>query len=583
MRSKILWVVLLAILGTACKKDFLTRLPLDQMDDATYWTNENNVRTFAYGFYPTYFPGYGRLFALEVYFFSGQPLNDDFAPTAPVSFTKTVPASATGTAWDFTNVRKANIMLERVRGMDVLDEATRNHWMGVARFFRAMAYFKLVKTYGDVQWYGKPLEVADEQQLYKPRDSRTLVMDSVLLDLQFAADNIRGTDGEKGLNVTKWVALAFMSRIMLFEGTWQKYHQLSDAKSREYLEAAKWAANEVITKGGYSFSHNYRESFNSADLAPNKEIILYRRYAPGMLTHSLMSYNNKEPQTGPNKNLIETYLCTDGLPIGLSPLYQGDRTIENVLANRDSRMLHTFNPELRPNGSRTRTNNLGISTTGYCTWKFLDDALREAPTGESNLNVSHAPVIRLGEVMLNYAEAAAELGGLTQEDLDKSINKLRARTVGNPAPLPPLQVLGGEPAVNGAVYHDPKKDPDAKVTYLIWEIRRERRVEFTMEGSRFDDLRRWRKLDYMDTRVHTDLNRGAWIKQSEWLKPNPPGGSWLNNVTLEGPEEGYIIPSVSPLADRIYDNDKVYLEPIPQDQIKLFSDKKVTLSQNKGW
>ncbi len=153
-------------------------------------------------------------------------------------------ASATGTAWSFTNVRKANIMLERVRGMGMLEEATRNHWVGVARFFRAMAYFKLVKTHGDVQWYGKPLEVADEQQLYKPRDSRTLVMDSVLLDLRFAADNIRDADGEKGLNVTKWVALAFMSRVMLFEGTWQKYHQLSNDKSREYLEAAKWAANE---------------------------------------------------------------------------------------------------------------------------------------------------------------------------------------------------------------------------------------------------------------------------------------------------------------------------------------------------
>src|SRR5690625_5649977 len=95
--------------------------------------------------------------------------------------------------------------------------------------------------------------------------------------------------------------------------------------------------------------------------------------------------------------------------------------------------------------------------TNYAKIKFLNEEIKYMPEGSSNLNPTDAPVIRYGEVLMNYAEAAAELGTLTQEDLDKSINQLRARGEGV---VPPLQVIGGQTAVNGAVYDDPKRDPD---------------------------------------------------------------------------------------------------------------------------
>lgn len=551
-----------------CKKDFITRQPLDQLSDETFWTNENNVRTFAWGFYTAYFPGYGSGFTFGNYF-SGQSLNDDFAPTNPPQFTKNIPASGGG--WSFTWVRKANLFIDRIQRVPMDEEATK-HWTGIARFFRGLEYHDLVKRFGDIPWYSKVLDETDSVQLYKPRDSRTLVMDSVLADFQYAAQNVRlsdGNDAEKGMVVNRYVVLAYMSRVFLFEGTYQKYHNIDQARAKIYLEAAKWAADEVIKSGKYSMTDDYRTVFSSLSLASAKEVLLYRKYETAMVTHSLNSYVNKEPQTGPSKDAIEAYLSSDGLPIRVSPLYAGDKTIADVMTQRDPRLSATF-----VNTLRISKYAFNYSTSGYATHKFLNESIKELPEGSGSLNPTDAPIIRFGEVLVNYAEAAAELGILTQADLDKSINKLRKRPGIN---MPDLLMNGSEPAVNigGTVtsYDDPDRDPT--VPAMIWEIRRERRVELMMEGFRYSDLLRWKKLDYTHTVNNADINRGAWIKKSNY--PN-------SDVKIEGgAAEGYIIPAFKPESQRLFTDPKVYLNPLPLDQIKLYSDKGVTLAQNPGW
>ncbi|MDX1328027.1 MAG: RagB/SusD family nutrient uptake outer membrane protein, partial [Arenibacter sp.] len=289
--------------------------------------------------------------------------------------------------------------------------------------------------------------------------------------------------------------------------------------------------------------------------------------------HALNSYNNKEPQTGISRNAIESYLAEDGLPISLSPLYQGDQGIEKVMANRDGRIYETFvSTELRING--VAPNH---STTGIATHKFLNESIKDDPIGSSNLNPTDAPIIRYGEVLMNYIEAVAELATLggasvTQGDLDKSINVLRDRVGVN---LPHLQVLGDNPAVNGVIYDDPNRDPE--VPSLLWEIRRERRVELIMEGFRLDDLKRWKKLEYVDQVANPEINQGAWIKKSDY--PD----SELNDITLTDGEEGYIIPTSAAASLRVFDNERVYLSPLPLDQITLYADQGVTLEQNPGW
>jgi len=562
MNKKMLYAVILSAFFIGCKKDFLTQPPLDQLTDQTYWRTEDNVRTFAYGFYAPYFVGYGSSYSGGV-FFSRQTLNDDFAPAAPDPFPVNVPTSGGG--WNFDMVRKENIFIDRVQRVQMSQEAIA-HWTGVGRFFRGMEYASLVNKFGDVPYYNHALTEDDTAALYKPRDPRILVMDSVLADFQYAAANVRVTDnstGPKGLVVNRDVVLAFMSRIFLFEGTWQKYHNGNQAKATEYLTAAKWASNEIITGGNYSLGKNFRDLFSSEDLSGNPEMIMYRAYASAMLTHTIMSYNNKSAQPGASKNLIDSYLSSDGLPISLSPEYKGDTDFTQVLHNRDRRINETFDSAIHLQGIVAN-----YSTTGYSSHLFLNDALKDELEGSLDQNVTDAPIIRLGEVLLNYAEATAELGQLTQEDLDISINKLRARA---DIKMPPLQVIGDMPAVNGVVYDDPLRDPS--VPALIWEIRRERRVELVFQGFRLDDLRRWGKLSYSDTEGNSSINEGAWINKADYPKAI---------VEIEGgANEGYIIPS--PNAKRIFNDPKLYLSPIPLDQITLYSDQGVTLKQNPGW
>lgn len=564
---KLLIIGFFTLTAISCDDDFLEVPPPDQLEDGGYWTTEGNVRTFAYGFYPAYFTGYGSGYTWGDYF-SGEAFNDDFAPSTPVPFTKVVPA--TGGGWGFSWVRKANIFIDRVQTVPMSDEAI-NHWVGVGRFFRALEYFDLVKRFGDVPWYETELNEADQSQLYRTRDPRDFVMDKVLADFQFAAGNVRESDGVAGLHVTKDVVLAFMSRAMLFEGTWQKYHLNNTAKAKEYLEAAKWAADQIIAKDKYSLG-DYREVFSSLSLAGNPEVILYRQYETGVLTHALNSYNNKEGQTGVSKDAIESYLANDGLPISLSAQYQGDHGIDNIMANRDPRITETFvSDALRLAG--VVSNN---STTGISTHKFLNESIADDPIGSSNLNPTDAPVIRYGEVLINYAESVAELATLggaavTQEDLDKSVNVLRSRPGIN---MPSLEVISGNPAVAGAVYDDPERDPS--VPSLIWEIRRERRVELMMEGFRHNDLKRWKKLEYVDTKANPDINRGAWISKADHPK-------LASSVVLTDGAEGYIIPAPKEASQRVFTDEKVYLSPLPLDQITLYQDQGVQLAQNPGW
>lgn len=549
------------VILSGCEKDFLDKYPIDDMTDETYWSSEENVRLFSWGFYEDYFDGYGSGWTWGSYF-TGQSLNDDFASTTPPQFAKNTPT--TGGGWSFGYVRRANLMIDRVQTVD-MDESAIKHWTGVARFFRGLEYARLVQRFGDVPWFEGVPQVENKDELYKQRDPRTTVMDNVLADFQYAVENVRASDGTAGLTVNKYVVLAFMSRVFLFEGTWLKYHDIDQVRAKTYLEAAKTAANTIIEEGGYGLG-NYREVFTSLDLGGNNEVILYRSYEEGKITHALSTYNNYEGQTGASKNLIDTYLCNDGLPITLSAEYQGDDGIDKVMANRDPRMEETFVQELRLNGEISY-----YSTTGYACHKFLNEAIRDEPIGNSNLNPTDAPVIRYGEVLLNYAEAVAELGNITQADLDKSINVLRARPG---VDLPKLEVSGGQPAVGGVVYDDPNRDPE--VSSIIWEIRRERRVELVFEGFRLFDLKRWKKIEYVDTRLNETINRGAYIRKADHPE--------IKDIVLENDaDEGYIVPAWTEETQRIVDDARVYLDPLPIDQLQLYKDNGFSLNQNPGW
>ena len=608
MKHKILGLALLALPLVACN-DFLTREPYDKLrgDNDETWNSEDVIKYSMYNVYPTFFKGYNSSWGRADWFAETNiaDWNDDNAQEVATFFTKNVPTATTAaTQWNFDQIHTVNTYLDKLSRSTILDEPKR-HWTGVNRFLRAVEYAKLVSNFGDVPYYQQPIAPTDKATLYRAFSPRLEVMDSVLSDMKYAMENVRLTDGEKGLNITRDLVYAYASRIFLFEGTWQKYHNPQNTEvAAKYLQVAKDAADYVLKSKRYELCSNYKDLTTSIDLAGNPEIILYRAYAAGVVTHSLMTFNNTEPEkSSPSRSLIESYLMQNGLPItqeGGNAMYQGDKDFKKEMMKRDPRLYATIDTtELRlPSVAAV------YATSGYFANRFVNPTLINAAGGKSYTNITDAPVMKLNEVMLNYIEAAAELATLgkytlTQADFDLTINALRKRPSTN---MPALQLVGDALHVPAGEIKDSQRQ--ANVSPILWEIRRERRVELVYEGLRFNDLRRWKKLEDADMQKNPKLNMGAFVNKKEyvaWYNQTHPAEKPENVLTLEklskmhliqlnpatGKDEvndtvGYIIPIVKEDFMRTFAN-KDYLYPIPIDQLTLYRNAGHAIKQNPGW
>lgn len=602
-------IAVVALAFTGCK-EFLDRPSLTQMNDGNYWTNENNVRLFANGFYANYFVGYNSSWTVDYAPLRGYTFNDDLTSTGKQSgFETQAPSSRTaasegaawmaqynGPTWNFAWVRKSNLFIDRIEMMNgkaLLTPEAYKHWSSVAKFFRGYEYSRLVSVFGDVPYYDKVLTDQDMDLLYKDRDSRTVVMDKVYDDFVYALDNMRLSDGNKQY-LNRYVAAGFISRFMLFEGTWQKYHLNNTEKAKKYLELAVRAGQLVMDNSAFKFTSDFRSLFGSMDLANNAEVVMYRHYdATLSITHAVASYSNTTESQAPSANLalIKSFICKDGKPYKTSTVTNADKLdIATLIATRDPRFEATFaNKTLKE-----------ASTLLYAS-KFID---RKGPTYRggtyppeygSVTNTNDYPVIRLAEVVLNWVEAKAELatmGGaaVTQADIDKSINAIRSR------PLDADAIAKGvtktAPLSIAALPNDP--DRDADVPALIWEIRRERRMEFFYEHTRLLDIKRWKKINYMSGTMNPDLLLGPWVniaaEMPEWLVTAKVGKLKVKKadgtvVTYNGSNGadlvGYYIPEN--IADRDPFTDRVYLAPIGKNQISEYLDKGYTLTQTPGW
>lgn len=565
--------------------DFLTRDPQDTVTDVpSFWNNEENLRTSFLDYYTYFFPGYRSSWERADNFAETNVADwtDDNAQEVATLFTKVAPTSDAGN-WNFKKVRNMNLLLSRIQSSNLGEEA-KNHWSGVARLFRAMEYAKLVQKFGDVPYYDAVVGSTDNEQLYRARDPRTTVMDKVNEDLAFACANIRVNDGTKGLTVNRAVAQGFASRIMLFEGTWQKYHANNTAKAAEYLKAAKDYAAALMQTNAYSIAPSYKSLTTSEDLAGNPEIIMYRSYVENVVMHSLMSFQNTEHEmSSPSRSFVDAFLTKNGLPIHQAGNtdYKGKEYAKEI-QNRDPRLADNIDEE-----SGLRLNGVAAvyAASGYYANRYVNKDLINKPGGMSSTNTTDAPVMKLNEVMLNYIEAAAELAELgqytlTQADFDKTINAIRDR---QSTQMPHLTLAGNALKVNGVEINDP--DRDATVKPIIWEIRRERRVELAYEGLRFNDLRRWGKLEYADMTKNKKLNMGAWINKADY----PENAEALAKITLCDENgnivtgnEGYIMPITEVAKMRVM-ADKDYLYPIPVDQITMYENHGFKLTQNPGW
>ena len=568
--KKIFLIFAAGLLLTSCS-DLLDTEPYDQFTKQNYFTSETNVQLFANYFYET-FTGYGS--GSGDYYFN--TLNDDQASTGITNWSFTsVPGTSGSWNTPYVEIRRANTLISAIPGIDMSD-AAKNNWIGIARLYRAWQHYKLVRSYGDCYYVDKELDSGDEDILYGPRQPRNDVMDKVLEDLNFAVANISYNDNSRTA-FNKWVALAMKAEICLFEGTYSKYVTKNSGRASTYLNEAKSACLEIMNSGKFALNSSYKGNFDDDDLSGNNEMILYKHYVLGVMGHGTIDYTCGSTQVnGMTKDAFDSYLFRDGKPLALTSLDKSDKgkvvsiddnsgygvakhiNIVDVLAKRDPRLTAAVDSILQFPGSGYARFGGAQSTasTGYGVMLFdnvkyaNDNGTRQATYG----NYTDAPIFWYAEILLNYAEACAELGTITDADLNKSINLLRDRV--------------GMPHLTTTVAADPANNMG--VSNIIWEVRRERRVEMMYcMNDRYYSLQRWNQLDKLDTQKYPNLSRGAYVMgfDAEGVK--------LTDVDIDA--DGYINCKNNG-AERIY-NDKYLLFPIPNDQATL----NPQIGQNPGW
>ena len=556
-------------LFTACDK-MLDKAPLDTFADGNFWTKEANVEAYANTFFNN-FVGYGNAGGSGSFYFPTLNDNQAGAEFRDWNFDNVLVSNSDWTS-PYSEIRRANILIGRVEKMDLTDEV-KAHWTGVARMMRALQYYWLVRTFGDVPLVDHELNISEKDVIFQARQDRDKVMDFVFDDLDYAVKNIR-----EGVNRTGWsrdLAQAVKAEICLFEGTYCKYRVAADGqkapdteRANKFLTEAKTAASAIMENSSYALNPTYAETYNSLDLTKSKEMILAKHYVKDVFMHSLPDYTCSSSQAyGMSKDAFNAYLFTDGLPKAKTAknntdisteLVDGHLKITQLLAVRDPRLAAAVDGTLMPvanpwKGRFGRSDDVNqSSSTGYGVLKYDSQELAVGYRVETGKNYTDAPIYWLAVVYLEYAEACAELGSCTQDDLDKSVNKLRDRV--------------GMPHMTTSPVADPANNMG--VSDLIWEIRRERRVELMYDNNfRYWDLNRWHQLDKLDTQKYPDIKLGANVK-------NDPTSATSTDITVNS--EGYI--DAYPKNNRIY-HKKFYFYPVPTSQISLNE----AMSQNPDW
>lgn len=546
-------LVAVTLLTVSCN-DYLDRFPKDSFSEPTFFKTENDLIYYANQFYGS----------LPVQRMDNDNNSDNMVPQNINTFlagTYTVPGSGGGWAsGDWANIRSCNYFLEHYSRAET---SFKERYAGEVRFFRALFYWYKVVNFGDVPLLLKALD-DNSEELYGPREKREKVMDEVVLeDLKFAVANLPEKNQAAAGRLHKDAARALMSRICLWEGTYRKYRNIEGADT--YLDACVKASEELMDAGYDIYStgntdEDYRNLFIQKDLRSNPEAIFYRAYITDKNTHNY-TRQASENNTGMSKDFVDSYLfLDDGKPIGLTSHPYDDSTPAKECEGRDPRYTQTIAtpgfimtlPDLAVNLPAIGTSR---TSTGYWNIKGRSSDLAQFNADKSDLDLF---IFRYAEVLLNYAEAKYELtGSLTIAELNKSINLIRDR-VG----MPHLTT-------------NPDADPNAvnygyTVAPLLYEIRRERRIELVGEGFRFNDIIRW-KAGKLIEGVKTI--RG--MKLTDELRSQYADPSSLNNIAVD--DDYYIIVYPSIATTRKW-NDKSYLYPLPTDEKD-----RCHYEQNPGW
>lgn len=579
------------ILTLSSCEDMLEKNPLDSLTPDQAFTDEQHLQLYINSFYqmvPSAQAIYGESGSIQGYYLHGNIMSDLTIWDQKNNYLHGGFTSKDAQGWNWESLRNINYFLEHYNQANISDEK-KNHYAGIARFFRAWFYYDKINLFGDVPWYGKVLTSSDPD-LYKARDPRTVVMDSVLADINFAVKHINAVKSTSSSTISKWTALALKSRICLYEGTYRKYHiELNLSETANFwLENAAEAAKELIDSQLYTIhnTHNptndYRTVFISQSPCTD-EVILARIYDDGMkVYHNATGFFSNYGKYQPSfvKRFINTYLNIDGSRFTDNPKYN-EIEFQEETQGRDARLAQTIRTPgyKRNDGSEAAPCLASAAVSGYQILKFSLDDPKLDISGQSYNSI---PIIRYAEVLLNYAEAKAELGTFNNEDWNLTIAPLRERAgITNttmPTTLDPYMI----------------KNFHSHITSIpLMEIRRERAIELAAEGFRYTDLKRWKECKLLEKEKN-----GIYVPaEGELLDLNNDGQPDVSFVTTipEIQEKGVyyfkINNGIAKLSEGtkgllIYQlnlnpsyEDYKYYAPLPYTELLLNKN----LIQNPGW
>lgn len=582
-------------MGLSSCDSLLDLQPQSQISQTDYFKTETDLQLFSNSFYNNLLDKSPFDMQSDVY------VQQNLSVEMLGGTNRDVPASGGG--WSWTDLRKMNTLLAYADQCPDKDVVLK--YKAVTRFFRAFFYFEKVKRFGDVPWYDTELASTDET-LYKARDSRELIMTHMIEDVDFAIENLPSKDEEKSspFRVNKYAALALKSQFCLYEGTYRKYHKITLAGHdyNYYLQQSVDASEKLMASSKYKLystgkpNEDYVNLFAKEDADPD-EYILAIKFDYGMsILHNAAGHTLVPTQGKPGltRKMVNTYLMKDGTAFTNQSGWQEMQFIDET-KNRDPRLAQSIRT---PGYKRLQTTkvlapDLSLSVTGYQPIKFVQEPTASGGNVDRNdRSTNDLPVYRYAEILLNYAEAKAELGTLSQTDLDKSINLLRKR-VG----MPNLDMNAANSAPDRYLSASETGYPNVSGSNkgVILEIRRERTIELMQEGFRFDDLVRWKAGSCIDQSIVGMYFPGAGgydlsgdgkadvILYAEGeAKPTADAGVLVykigKDVILSDGNKGYLYYHKN-INRTPFSEERDYLYPIPTDERSLNHN----LTQNPGW
>ena len=597
MEKKVIkYIVLLLSAMIAVQACDLTETQKSSADAALVFGSETGLKTYCYSFYG-FLPNGSSVYRQDA-------MADYLAKNKLERYEQGDLTPDTQSSWDWSSIRSVNYFLDH-NHYESVPLSIRDNYSGIARFFRAMLYYDMLVWYGEVPWIDHVLNPGDPE-LLAPRDSRDVIITHIIEDCDFAFEHIQenGSQNSNACLVNKWCAMLLKSRVCLYEASWRKYHAgtprvagCTITADDLFKEAADAAA--IVMEGKEFSLHTgtankdgkgpYRDLFIS-ETAPTDEVMLAVESDPSLASPGYANhyYNVQDIRVSLTRPFMNLYLNIDGTPYSETKADSKYKTFQEETTGRDYRLNQTIRAYdytyKNANGAWALTTaDYNHSLTGYHVTKFSQDGVSYDVYGANSNDI---PVMRYAEVLLNYAEAKAELGTLTNDDWKNTIGALRRRA----------GITGGDLDTKPKVV-----DNYVKATYfpsitdpVILEIRRERTIELCLEGFRMRDLKRWgcgglwasakwTGIFITGTNTPLDMN-GDGVADVYFTIGDSSAPEQYANIAAALPKDATLLSVPGGkviqynMAGRVW-NDRMYMDPIASSDIL----QNPNLTQNPGY